>query len=244
MQRAIPWYRAGLTWIRNQELVILMLMLGLVLGFWTFFELADEVREGQTRQADEWVLRKLRDPNDLASPIGPPWLQNSVRDITALGSTVVLMLLSAAVLGFLLLKRQYHAALFLLIAIATSVLLNNLLKTWFARERPAIVPHLDHVDSRSFPSGHTFLSSVIYLTLAAVAARLTEQRHHRVYIISVALALVFLIGLSRLYLGVHYPTDVLAGWSLGIAWAIGCWFFARWLQRRGAVEKGGKATDQ
>jgi undecaprenyl-diphosphatase len=117
------------------------------------------------------------------------------------------------------------------------VLLSTVLKDLFGRPRPTVVPHLFYVSSASFPSGHSMLSAVVYLTLGSLLARLVEQRRLKVYFLSVALLLSFLVGVSRVYMGVHYPTDVLAGWSAGLAWGLLCDLVARWLQQHGAVEK-------
>src|SRR5207245_2521008 len=110
------------------------------------------------------------------------------------------------------------------------------LKWWFGRKRPEIVPHLVNVGSASFPSGHSMLALVTYLTLGALLARFVARRRSRTYCVAVSLLLALLVGLSRVYLGVHYPTDVLAGWSAGLAWALPCWLVARYLQYRGKVK--------
>jgi undecaprenyl-diphosphatase len=116
------------------------------------------------------------------------------------------------------------------------------LKHLFGRERPDIILHMVMVHTPSFPSGHAMLSAVIYLTLGALLAQVVQRRASRIYFLTVAMVLTFLIGLSRIYLGVHYPTDVLAGWAVGLAWALFCWLVARQLQRRGAIEA--VASDQ
>jgi undecaprenyl-diphosphatase len=157
-------------------------------------------------------------------------------DISALGGGAVLTLTTVLVTGYLLLRGRYRATVFLLVAALGGTLLNKALKAWFARERPDVVPHLSEVSSASYPSGHSMISSIIYLTLAVMLARSVKSRRVRLYFIASALALTFLIGLSRIYLGVHYPTDVIAGWSAGTAYAIVCAMTAYWLQRRGAVE--------
>ena len=224
-------------WFRNQELLVLILSLLVVTGVWGFVELADEVGEGDTQEFDEWAVRSLRTPGTLDDAIGPRWFEEVMRDFTALGSVAVLTLVTSATAGFLLLKRQFHALYFLMAALGGGLVLNFFLKSWFDRPRPELVPHLAHVSTASFPSGHSLLSTVVYFTLAALLARMALDRRHKVYIVCIALLFSFLVGISRIYLGVHYPTDVLAGWALGIVWAILCWFGARYLQRRGAVER-------
>jgi undecaprenyl-diphosphatase len=231
------WLREGYGWLRSQDLIVLLLMLVVVLGVWGFIELADEVVEGDTRTIDEWVLRALRTPADAADPIGPPWLEDAVRDVTALGGGAVLVLVIVAVIGFVAMQRQYHALWLFIAAVAGGVLLNVLLKQSFDRPRPELVPRLLRVESASFPSGHSLLSAVVYLTLGALLTRLVRGTKARLYIVTTALLLSFIVGVSRVYLGVHYPTDVLAGWTVGLVWAVLCWLVADYLQRRGLVEK-------
>jgi undecaprenyl-diphosphatase len=231
--------RRTIDWVRNTDLVILLAVLVLVCGVLGFLKIADAVSEGETRKADERVLRALRNPADPSDPIGPPWVDEAGRDLTAVGGPVVLFLVTATVAGFLLLARKYHAVLLLLAATLGGLLLSTLLKNHYERPRPAVVPHLSHVHSASFPSGHSMLSAIVYLTLGSLLARLVEKRRLKVYCVAVALLFTFLVGASRVYLGVHYPTDVLAGWAAGLAWAVLCWLMTQYLQRRGAVEKAG-----
>jgi len=138
--------------------------------------------------------------------------------------------------GYLVLQHHYGAAALVIVASAGGGALSVGLKQLFGRGRPDIVPHLVHVNDPSFPSGHSMVALVIYLTLGALLARFTTRRRVRVYLIANALSLTFLIGVTRVCLGVHYPTDVLAGWCAGLAWALLCWLVARYLQYRGAVE--------
>lgn len=212
-------------------------------GLFAFIQLADEVREGATHRLDSAILIALRQPGHPAVPIGPEWLPGAVRDLTALGSTVVLTLLTIFALGFLLLMRRAATAALLLVSIGGGTLLSVLLKAYFERARPDVVPQLTDVASLSFPSGHAMLSAITYLTIAVILTRVTPSALQRAYIIGVAVAVTVLVGLSRLYLGVHYPSDVLAGWCIGATWALTCWLVARWLQARGAVEKPGPAPD-
>src|SRR5262249_42323588 len=134
-------------------------------------------------------------------------------------------------------ERKYHAALYLALAVCGGAILSSLLKHFVARDRPSIVPHKSIVSTTSFPSGHSMLSAVVYLTLGSLLARYTPDRKLRLYFLGVALAVTFLVGLSRVYVGVHWPTDVLAGWTAGSVWALICWTGARILQKRGEIEK-------
>src|SRR5262249_39213798 len=149
------------------------------------------------------------------------------------GSGTVLVLLVLAVLGYLAFTRRHSLMLVTLVASLGGTLLGFGLKELFGRERPTVVPHLAHVTSLSFPSGHSMQSAVIYLTLGVMLARTTTIRRVRAYFVSLALLLSLLIGLTRIYLGVHYPTDVTAGWLIGFAWAVLVALVARALQRRG-----------
>jgi len=168
--------------------------------------------------------------------VGPFGWWRVGRDVTAFGSPVVVALLTAAVLGYLWLQRRYGALWFVVVATAGGGLLGRLLKELFARERPHPLPCL-WVSSPSFPSGHAVLAAVVYLTLGILLARLEPRLLLKVYFLGVMMALACLVGLSRVYLGVHYPTDVLAGWTVGLVWSLLCWLAARYLQRRGAVER-------
>ncbi len=219
------------------EAALLLSLLALAGSAWIFVEIADEVREGHYQHYDDLVLRALRSPGDPAQPRGPGWLLQVARDVTTLGGYTVIILITLGTVGFLALRRKWHTCLLVLASIAGGTLISNVLKIFFARSRPAVVPHLVDVASLSFPSGHSMLGAITYLTLGALLARTTADRRIKIYCLGLAVTLVFFIGLTRLYLGVHYPTDVLAGWCAGIVWALLCALTARWLQRRGSVEK-------
>lgn len=208
-------------------------------------ELADEVKEGATQTVDEWVLRSLRRSDDRAMPVGPAWMREAGLDLTALGSPVVLILTVTAVVGFMCLQRQYRLAFFTELTIASGSALAILLKYAIARDRPAIVPHLREVTTPSFPSGHVMVSAVVYLTLGTLLMQIVTRRVAKLYCLMAAMLLTFLVGVSRIYLGVHYPTDVLAGWMAGIGWALGCWIgvqsIPNALNSNRVVPKGGAA---
>ena len=199
------------------------------LGF-IFISIADEMVEGQTHDFDASILLALRQAGDPKQPIGPQWLEGAMIDVTSLGGVPVLTLLSVLAITYFLVARRYASALFLTVAIVGGALLNAGLKIGFARPRPDLVDHLVSVQSLSFPSGHAMSSAVIYLTIGALLAQSEPRWALRGYIFAVAVLLTLVIGVSRVFLGVHYPTDVLAGWSLGAAWALLCWMVARWLR--------------
>jgi undecaprenyl-diphosphatase len=226
----------------SHEPIVLLALAIVVASVWLFADLADQVIEGDTRPFDERVLLMLRKADDPATPVGPAWLAEMGRDITALGGTAVLVLMIAAVCGFLWLTGKRGAMWLVLTATLGGLLLSSLLKYYFARPRPDVVPHLVDVHDASFPSGHSMMSAVVYLTLGALLARLVARPLIKLYILAVACLLTSLVGISRVYLGVHYPTDVLAGWLAGLVWATLCWLVARWLQKRGQVESGGNGT--
>jgi undecaprenyl-diphosphatase len=204
-------------------------------GVLLFSELVELV-QGEPHAFDQWVLLALRNPGDLSDPIGPVWLELAYRDITSLGGAAVLTLMTAIVVGFLIIDEKRAAALFVLASVAGGALLSAILKLVFVRPRPNVVPHLVEVSSASFPSGHAMLSAVVYLTLGALLSRVEGPPRVKIYVLSIAILLTFLVGMSRVYLGVHWPTDVLAGWCAGAAWATLCWRVALALQRRGEVE--------
>lgn len=211
-------------------------MLVVVLCVWAFAAVADYVTGPQAAKIDEKLILLLRVPGQPSQPIGPPWLKGTMRDLTALGSPAFLVLFVLGVGGALLARRQYHAFVLMMVATIGARLLNVFLKDLFARPRPDPTLHLTEVRSLSFPSGHAMDSTVIYLILAALLMRLVQPRALKLYFLGLAMLLSFLAGLSRVYLGVHYPSDVLAGWSAGLAWAVLCWAVANHLQRRGSVE--------
>jgi undecaprenyl-diphosphatase len=218
------------------ELVILGAALTLLFVLFSFFELAGNVLEGDTQQFDERVLVALRRADDVSLPIGPRWLHGAALDLTALGSATVLGLAVAAIVGFLVLQGMARTAVFVLVASAGGWLLNSVLKELFQRPRPAVVPHLRDVMTLSFPSGHAMTSAAVYLTLGALLMRISERRVTKFYCMAVAMLATFLVGVSRVYLGVHYPTDVLAGWLSGMSWALLCWTVERAIERRAGLQ--------
>ncbi|MCL5996408.1 MAG: phosphatase PAP2 family protein [Chloroflexi bacterium] len=233
----VPRLTRGLAWLRRHEitpLLVLVLVAGSIL---VFGELAGEVVEGDTNAFDRALLLALRNPADITDPLGPPTVEEMARDFTALGGLGVLSFVTLSVAGYLYLLRKYRTMLFVLLAVGGGALLSILLKEGFGRPRPDLVPHGAYVYTSSFPSGHSMLSAVTYLTLGTLLARIQPGRRLKAYLLGLAMLLTFVIGVSRVYLGVHWPTDVLGGWTAGAAWAALCWLVARWLQRRGQIER-------
>jgi len=216
------------------SVLAVMGLLGALL--WLFISIAGEVREGETADWDRRLLLALRSAADPAVPWGPPWVQEMARDFTALGGVAVLSLMTFAVIGYLLLARKRYAAVAVFVAVAGGLVLSTLLKLGFDRPRPDLVPHGSFVYTTSFPSGHSMMAAVTYLTLGALLARVEGSIRIKIYLLSVAVVLTVLVGVSRVYLGVHWPTDVAAGWTVGAAWALLCSLVMRRLQRRGKVE--------
>jgi undecaprenyl-diphosphatase len=200
------------------------------------FGLIAQLAGGEPSAFDRKVMLAFRNSAKPSAPIGPAWLQEAARDITSLGSIIVLGIVTLAVAGFLFLAHKPAVAWLMLIAVFGGIALNDLLKFSFARPRPDFVTHLARVFTTSFPSGHATLSAITYLTIGALLARTYPSFAISLYFMSLAAFLTAFIGVSRIYLGVHYPTDILGGWCIGAAWAIACWVLMAWLQGAGQVE--------
>ena len=203
----------------------------LSLGLFGFFKLTEEVVEGDTRGFDQSVLLWFRNKADLSDPIGPQWLEVVMRDITALGGLLILGLLTIAACGYLWLTQRHKLALFVAVSIPAGSLLNTLLKEYFTRPRPDIVPHGTGAALSSFPSGHAMMSAVVFLTLGALLSLSTENTRIKIYILFWSVFLTVIVGISRVYLGVHWPTDIIAGWIAGGTWAVLCLLVGHWLLR-------------
>ncbi len=225
------WFR------RNVDLAMLVILILVVVGTWIVAELADEVMEGTTQRFDEWVVQSLRCPHDPRRSIGPAWFEAMWNDLTSLGSSSVLILVTWGCAGYLLMRRRYRTLLVLAVVVGGGVVLTFAMKAFFDRPRPEYASNLPYIVTASFPSGHSMLATVVYMTLAVLLARTSNELRFQVYFISLGLIVTLLVGFSRVYLGVHYPTDVLAGWSAGLTWASLCWLVVYVLQRTGIIER-------
>lgn len=226
-----PAARARLRdWLRTRDLDLIAAFLIVALLLWGFLELGEEVLEGPI-SLDDRILVALRDPHDLARGLGGQPVESAVRDLTALGSGTLAVLFSVGFVGWLSMTGRPGAALFVAVAMLGAGLLDDLLKDAFDRARPTIVPHLVAATQESFPSGHTMISAVLYPTIAELLGRLVTKRRLRFYLMTCAILVALLVAFSRVYLGVHYPSDVLGGLSAGFAWALVCGIVARLLQR-------------
>jgi undecaprenyl-diphosphatase len=226
---------------RDRVSVVLALFV-VATASWAFLELADEIDEGESMSFDRQTLLALRSADDPNDPLGPVWFEEAARDVTSLGSMSVLVLLVLIVMVFLILTQKRRDATFLMLASTSGVLVSQSLKGFYSRDRPDLVERFSEVLTLSFPSGHSMLSAIVYLTLASIVSASLKQRSHRFYVFAVAVIITGLVGCSRVCLGVHYPTDVLAGWTAGLVWSLLAWFVTHWLQHQRTVEHPG--TDE
>jgi undecaprenyl-diphosphatase len=236
--------RGKLPWLSRVDSRLLLVFLVFAPSIALFIQIAAEVIEGDTLDLDRWIMRSLRSSQDSAVPIGGASVSEAMVEITVLGGTTVLTLVTMLAAFYLVARRKFALAMFLAAAIGAGSALNAVLKNLFLRDRPDLVPHLVEVTSASFPSGHAMNSAMVYLTLAALLVSVERSWRVRVYIMSAALFLVIAIGTSRVYLGVHWPSDVLAGWSAGAAWAVLCALVVHRLQREKKLEGAESAMEQ
>lgn len=185
----------------------------LLVGLW--FEIA----EGDAVAVDRAILLFFRTPESPHAMIGPPWLRQAMLDITTLGGTTVITLLIAGSAGFMLMRHAYRIAALIVGATIGGSLIVSALKGWLERPRPELVDHLVSATSMSFPSGHAANSAIVYLTIAVLFMRFEPRLSSRLFVLGAAISIVTAIGISRVALGVHWPSDVLAGWLFGTGWA-------------------------
>lgn len=235
------WIR-GIGHIRTIDRWFAFLLALIMVLLFGFVSLAEEVFEGDTKSFDEYILLLLRSPGDFSNSDNPGWLPGLIRDFTALGSTGVLAIVVFGVTTFLVLSEKRKTALYVLAAVVSGAVLEHFLKLGFNRPRPELVQHEVFVTSLSFPSGHSLNAAVVYLTLGNLLAQTQKKLSLKIFLMSFSAFLAILIGVSRVYLGVHWPTDVIAGWAIGASWALICWAVMLYLQKRGEVEPETSST--
>lgn len=216
----------------QNELAAVAALAVLATGLLVALDITEDMVEGETHAFDLRVLQALRAPGEPHVLIGPNWLHIGAVDITSLGSVAVLGLIVILAVALMLSLRRRSEAVMLLVGAVGGVEISQGLKHVFERPRPDLVYRAVEAANASFPSGHAMLSAVVYLTLGVLAARFASRRRVKVLIMASAVLLTLLVGCSRIYLGVHWTTDVLAGWSLGAAWAMLCWLGAWAWERR------------
>lgn len=216
-----------------QGLVAVFLLLA---SAWAFLRLWWAVGAGSVESFDTTVLLALRSRVDANDPIGPPWLQELGRDMTALGGVGVIVGVTLLTVGLLGMSGRRRTAALVMLAIVGATAVSLLLKRSFDRPRPDLVPHGSLVYTSSFPSGHAMLAAVTYLTIGAVIMRMARGAALRGFVLLAAVVVTLAVGVSRVYLGVHWPSDVLGGWIAGTGWACFVWLAVRFLQRRGTLE--------
>lgn len=205
---------------------ILIALGGLAALILFLIKLTEDVVEKESGKFDRAILLALRVPGDLSTPIGPGWLKSSVGDITSLGSPTIIALVTVVAVAYLLVSGRYRLGGLVGLSIALGATVEKLMKLGFDRVRPEVVPHFVAVHTLSFPSGHAMLSAMTYLTIGALLAKAQKNRRMHVFVLGTGVLLTVLIGVSRVYLGVHWPTDVLAGWTAGSIWALLTWLVA------------------
>lgn len=235
------WLRERIDWLRSRDLRLLAALAAIGVLVLAFIKLAHAVSGARTHAFDEAILLALRNTPD--DPIGPDGVTAAVMHISALGSGAVTgLIVLITTLFFALAGRRRYALLMLACALGTLVGM-SLLKDLFERARPVVVTHIDPPGGHSFPSGHSMISAALYMTLAVLISRAMERRRLRIYVIVVGALLTMLIGFTRLYLGVHYPTDVLAGWTAGSLWALVCGLIVFRLGKRGVQDMPAAVVD-
>lgn len=196
-------------------------LLGLMLH--GFIEVADDMTEGDTHAIDTKLLMLLRDGSNPENPLGPPWVAEMVRDISGLGGIAILAFVTISAAIYLMMIKRWGESVYLLITISIGTALSNALKFGFDRPRPDLVPHGSYTFTGSFPSGHTMMSAIVYLGAGMMLAKAQKTTAPRIFFLAISVFLTITIGISRVYLGVHWPSDVLAGWLIGGSCAIAFW---------------------
>ena len=213
--------------LKGLEAQALLIWFALASALWIFFTLGSEIGEGDTSAFDRQLITLLRTSGNSGEPIGPAWFKDSMRDVTALGGFTFLTLMTIVVVLALLFHRKRREAIILTATAVSAQISIEILKFLYDRPRPALLIPQIRAFTKSFPSGHTAESTAIFLTVATVIASLETKHHTKILAYTVATFAILAVGFSRVYLGMHWPTDVLGGWVLGTAWAAAAWTILR-----------------
>jgi undecaprenyl-diphosphatase len=224
--RSIPSLWPAISRQGNREFYFLAALLFSSTLLLAVMIITSEVLRGNATAFDWPIILALRNPADLSDPIGSDLFESMVNDVSSLGGAPVLIIATLTVAGYFVVARRRHAALLLIAAVGGVALVNSVLKLLVARPGFNMELQVYNTSAYSFPSGHAALSAAAYLTMGTLLARAETKPYVKNYVMSAAIALTLLVGVSRLYLGVHLPTDVLAGWSVGAAWTLLCLFGA------------------
>ena len=192
-----------------------------------FIHLGSEMVEGDTLSVDRHVLKIAQ-----ALSMVHPWIAGVMRDLSGLGSTVVLTLFTVSTVGYLALVSVRTTALLVAVSVATGSVLVSAFKLAFGRLRPDPVFSDFVVSGLSFPSGHASMSAIVFLTVGVLVESTRERWSERAYILAVSTVLTLLVGASRILLGVHWASDVVGGWAFGTAWAMAWLLLARRMAAR------------
>ncbi len=233
-----------LTRFISEDIRILAALLLVACGLWAFIEIAGAVTAGGTAALDEKILMMMRSAEDLSDPVGEKWLEEMMRDITGLGGVGILSFFTLMTCLYLVLINKPRVALYVLLAIVLGTIFSFALKYGFERPRPNLVPHGSYVYTHSFPSGHSLMSAMVYYTLAGLLSRTLHRRRLKSFLFIVASILTVSIGISRVYMGVHWPSDVLAGWAAGLLWAGLTLLIAVILKQKGFFSPAGPGKAQ
>jgi undecaprenyl-diphosphatase len=199
--------------------------------FFAFGIVAVLMSMGLGHEIDRHLLLQFRPGGEGSAPFGPDWFREAAAEFTALGGYTILSTIVLLASITLLTFGKRTAVVFLIASVTTGSIVSTLAKLVFDRSRPGIVDHLDITFTSSFPSAHAMVSAFTWLTLAAIAVRFVEPKATRIFLIFAAISISLLVGISRVYLGVHWPSDVLAGWLFGGGWAGLCWLIANRIAR-------------
>jgi undecaprenyl-diphosphatase len=229
MTRPIPtrsplWLKRTLTAPEAKALAIVAIVAA---GVWALLSLGGEVREGETGAFDSRIILALRVAGHPHTPVGPAWLGDVMRDVTALGGTTMVVLATSLAVAALVFHHHWRRGLVLALVMVFAQTCDELLKGFYGRVRPDFAPVGAYVYAQSFPSGHSTASAALWLSLAMIAASFESRRRAKVAWFAFAGIVILGVGASRVYLGVHWPTDVVAGWMLGACWALAGWLVWR-----------------